>query len=71
MNVTGRPITPLVLSSEERAYLERQVRRRPVARSLSERCKVILRCADGVPSKSVAREFGSMSTQSGSGVGAF
>jgi hypothetical protein len=45
MNVTGRPITPLVLSSEERAYLERQVRRRRVARSLSERCKVILRCA--------------------------
>lgn len=47
-NATGRPIAPLVLSSAERAYLERQVRRHRVARSFSERCRVILRCADGV-----------------------
>ena len=57
-NAVGRPIAPLVLSSDERAYLERQIRRRRVARSLSERCRVILRCADGVPSKSVANELG-------------
>ena len=57
-NATGRPIAPLVLSSDERAYLERQVRRHRGARSLSERCRVILRCADGVPSKSVASELG-------------
>ena len=49
---------PLVLSMKERAYLERQVRRRRVARSLSERCRVILRCADGLPSKDVAAELG-------------
>jgi transposase/DNA-binding CsgD family transcriptional regulator len=29
-----------------------------VTRSLSERCRVILRCADGVPNKSVGAEFG-------------
>ena len=40
--VRGRPIAPLVLSTQERAYLERQVRRHRVARSLSERCRVIL-----------------------------
>ena len=57
-NATGRPIAPLILSAEERAYLERQVRRHRVARSFSERCRVILRCADGIPSKSVARELG-------------
>src|SRR5258707_638805 len=57
-NAVGRPIAPLVLSSDERAYLERQVRRRRVARSLSERCRAILRCADGLPSKSVASELG-------------
>lgn len=51
-NATGRPIVPLILSSDERAYLERQVRRQRVARSLSDRCRVILQCADGVPSKS-------------------
>ena len=57
-NAMGRRIAPLVLSAAERAYLERQVRRHRVARSFSERCRVILRCADGVPSKSVARELG-------------
>jgi transposase len=57
-NATGRPIAPLILSSDERAYLERQVRGHRVARSLSERCRVILRCADGAPSKSVASELG-------------
>nr|BCE34989.1 IS630 family transposase [Bradyrhizobium diazoefficiens]BCF48381.1 IS630 family transposase [Bradyrhizobium diazoefficiens] len=56
--VKGRPIAPLVLSSQERAYLERQVRRHRVARSLSERCRAILRCAVGLPSKSVAAELG-------------
>src|SRR6201982_1889034 len=54
----GRPIEPLVLSAQERAYLERQGRRRRVARCLPERCRAILRCADGVPSKSVAIELG-------------
>src|SRR5437763_4066065 len=54
----GRPIAPLVLSQQERTYLERQVRRHRVARSLSERCRAILRGADGLPSKSVAAELG-------------
>jgi hypothetical protein len=42
---------------DERAYLKREVRGRRVARSLSERCPAILRCADGIPSKSVANGF--------------
>ena len=57
-NATGRPTAPLVLSSEERDYLERQVRRHRVARSMSERCRIILRCGDGLPSKVVAVELG-------------
>jgi transposase len=56
--VRGRPVAPLILTAQERAYLERQVRRHRVARSLSERCRVILRCADGVASKDVAAELG-------------
>ncbi len=32
----GRPIARLVLRAQERAYLERQVRRHRIARSLSE-----------------------------------
>ena len=39
----GRPIAPLELSAEERTYLERQVHRHRVARSLSERCRNIVR----------------------------
>jgi transposase len=54
----GGPIAPLMLSAQERSYLERQVRRHRVARSLSERCRVILRCADGLSSKSVAAKLG-------------
>src|SRR5215470_16489919 len=57
-NATGRPTAPLVLSSDERDYLERQVRRHRVARSMSERCRIILRCGDGLPSKVVAVELG-------------
>jgi transposase len=57
-NAAGRPTAPLVLDAEEREYLERQVRRRRVARSMSERCRIILRCADGIPSKVVAAELG-------------
>lgn len=54
----GRPVNPLVLTADERAYLERQVRRQRVARSLSDRCKIILRCADELHSKAVAAELG-------------
>src|ERR1700674_3456549 len=58
INATGRPTAPLVLSSDEREYLERQVRRRRLARSMSERCRIILRCGDGLSSKAVAGELG-------------
>ena len=54
----GRPVEVLILSAEERGYLERQVRRHRVTRSLSERCRIVLRCADGLQSKQVAAELG-------------
>ena len=54
----GRPVAAVVLSAEERAYLERQVRRHRIARSLAERCRIILRYAAGVPNKVVAAELG-------------
>ena len=37
---------------------ERQARRRRVARSLSDRCRMILRCADGLTNNAVAIELG-------------
>lgn len=57
-NATGRPTAPMVLGWEEREYLERQVRRQRVARSMSERCRIILRCPDGIPSKAVELSWG-------------
>ncbi len=54
----GRPLSPLVLSAEERIYLERQVRRHRAPRSFSDRCRIILRCADGLPNKEVGAELG-------------
>ena len=48
----------MVLSTREQAYLEQHVCRHGVARSLSERGCVILRCADGLASKDVATELG-------------
>ena len=54
----GRPMAALVLSDEERSYLEGQARRRRVARSISDRCRMILRCADGLTNKAVAAEIG-------------
>ena len=48
--IGGRPMAVLVLSDEERSYLERQARRRRVARSLSDRCRMILRCKRRSPS---------------------
>jgi transposase len=51
-------VAALVLSDDERSFLERQVRRHRVARSLSDRCRMILRCADGLTSKAVAAELG-------------
>ena len=50
----GRPNVGLLLSDDERRYLERQVRRHRAPCSLSDRCRIILRCADGLTSKQVA-----------------
>ncbi len=54
----GRPVAALVLSDAERSYLERQLRRRQIARAVSDRCRMILRCAAGLTNKAVAAELG-------------
>ena len=53
----GRPVAAVVLSEAERAYLERQVRRHRSARALADRCRMILRCAEGLSNKVVAAEL--------------
>ena len=57
-NQRGRPVSRLFLSAEERDYLERQVHRHRAPRFLSERCRIILRCSEGLSNKAVAGELG-------------
>ena len=54
----GRVADAVVLSVEERLFLEGQVRRHSAPRSLSDRCRMILLCADGLQSKEVAQRLG-------------
>ena len=56
--MVGRLADGVVLSSEERGFLQAQVRRHKVPRSLSDRCGMILLCAEGLPSKEVASRLG-------------
>ena len=44
----------VVLSDEEREFLEAHVRKHKAPRSLSDRCRIILLCAEGLRSGEVA-----------------
>lgn len=56
--MVGRVAGSVVLSEEERRFLEGQVRRDKAPRSLSDRCRMILLCAEGLASKEVAARLG-------------
>lgn len=56
--MAGRVADEVVLSDAARDFLEAQVRRHKAARSLSERCRMILLCAAGLQSKEVAARLG-------------
>lgn len=56
--MVGRKADLVVLSGEERSFLEAQVRRHKAPRSLSDRCRMILQRADGLQSKEVAERLG-------------
>jgi len=54
----GRPTVDIVLSEEERAELERYVRRSTIEERLSTRARIVLLCADGLNNTEVARRVG-------------
>ena len=56
--MVGRVADVVELSDVERRFLEGQVRRHKAPRSLSDRCRMILLCAEGLPSKEVAAQLG-------------
>ena len=54
---TGRKTPPLNLSLEEREVLERYVRRGTVSQQVAMRARIVLRCADGLSNRAVAKEL--------------
>jgi transposase len=57
MSKPGRPKTPLVLTNDERAELERLTRRSRTNRRLAFRAALVLACADGATNTAVARRY--------------
>jgi transposase len=53
----GRPLPPLMLSSDERETLDAWTRRRTTAQALAQRARVVLECAAGKANRTVAREL--------------
>ncbi|MFB9961531.1 IS630 family transposase [Sinosporangium siamense] len=51
---TGRPKTPVTLSADERATLERWARRSKSSQVLAMRSKIVLACADGMDNIEIA-----------------
>ena len=56
--MVGRQAALVVLSEADRNFLESQVRRHKAPRSLSDRCRMVLLCAQGLQSKDVAERLG-------------
>lgn len=54
---TGRPKTPLVLTTDERQQLESLTHRARSAPDVARRARIVLACADGVDNKTVAKRL--------------
>jgi transposase len=52
----GRPVIPIVLTSEERETLEQWARRRKTAQAIALRARLILRCATGETATAIAKD---------------
>jgi transposase len=55
--MVGRQADLVALSDEDRNFLESQVRRHKAPRSLSDRCRIVLLCAQGLQSKDVTERL--------------
>ena len=52
----GRPVIPIVLTTDERETLERWARRPTTAQAIAMRARLVLRCAAGEPATAIARD---------------
>ena len=53
----GRRLVLFELNEVERTTLERFVRRRKTAQQLALRSRIVLRCADGISNRDVAKQL--------------
>ena len=53
----GRRLVPLELTQAEREALERFVRRRKTAQQVALRARIVLRCAEGLANREVAKQL--------------
>jgi transposase len=53
----GRPVPPIVLTTDERTILEQWARRRKTAQAIALRARLVLRCATGETATAIAREM--------------
>jgi DNA-binding NarL/FixJ family response regulator len=58
MAARGRPKVELLLSGDERASLEGWARRPASAQVLTQRCRIVLACAEGLTNQQVAAAEG-------------
>ncbi|MBI3264796.1 MAG: IS630 family transposase, partial [Acidobacteria bacterium] len=52
----GRPVTPIVLTTDERETLERWARRPTTAQARALRARLVLRCAAGESATAIASD---------------
>src|SRR5437762_9031740 len=53
----GRPVPPIVLTTDERETLDRWTRRPTTAQALALRARLVLRCAAGETATAIARDL--------------
>jgi Winged helix-turn helix len=56
--MTGRPLAPLELSTEEEAALQSLASRRRTAQAVALRARIVLACAAGMANQAVAAKLG-------------
>lgn len=54
---TGRPTTPILLTTDDREPLAQWARRRTTAQALAQRARILLACDTGPSNTAVAREM--------------
>ena len=67
MSMQGRASVAIELGDDERSFLEAQLRKHKAERSLSDRCRIVLRCVEGLTAKRSLLSLATPNTQLANG----